>query len=339
MQHWDKDSLVISASRTKDMVHRSPALLADILLGKAPCRWGPHGPFGSVDPSKIHTVVLWTKDPHNLLHHPGLRESLLHLIKRHHVQVSLQITATGLGGSFIEPGIPRWEEVVSDLSNLLSEGWTSPAAVVYRYDPFLTVRRLEGQTLSNANMAVFERICSKFVHLGIPRVTTSRADVIHYARVAQRIRSLGLEWVFIEDDVAFRLCQQMDSFCRSGGAEFSICCDPHIEPLLNRWGCIDARWLNSIKGGQFPGTTEILHNQIGKQRPDCKCTYSRDIGYSPGSATCYSGGYGCLYCYSQGNAGVPEIKGIIAEMREFDRNPEGYLSSRDLPMELCTIPE
>ena len=317
--------LILSASRTKDMVHRCPDLLAAILLGEAPCRWGPHGPLGRVDPSQLHSVVLWTKNPANLLTHVGLREALFHLRSKLGVLISLELTTTGLGSSFIEPGIPSWHSVIADTRKLLGEGWIDPHAVVYRYDPFLSVRTAKGNIFSNADHAMFEKVCAGFLDLGIKRVTTSRADAVHYPRVAQRVQSLGLEWIQINDAAATALCGQMAEFCRSRGADFSICCDPVLSDLKENWGCIDGRWLNQIKGESSPSATEILHNKIGKQRPTCQCTYSRDIGYSPGSLTCYSGGFGCLYCYSQGNASPPDPAGLQREVAQFDEDPEAYL--------------
>lgn len=317
--------LILSASRTKDMVHRCPDLLAAILLGEAPCRWGPHGPLGRVDPGHLHSVVLWMKSPANLLTHVGLREALFHLRSKLGVLISLELTATGLGSSFIEPGIPSWHSVLADMRKLLAEGWIDPRAVVYRYDPFLSVRTAKGHIISNADNAMFEKVCAGFLDLGIKRVTTSRADAVHYPRVAQRIQSLDLEWIQIDDAAATELCGQMAEFCHSRDADFSICCDPVLSDLTDNWGCIDGRWLNRIKGEGYPPATEILHNKIGQQRPTCQCTYSRDVGYSPGSQTCYSGGFGCLYCYSQGNALPPEPMRFRREIAQFDKNSEEYL--------------
>ncbi len=319
------EPLIISASRTKDMVHRCPDALAKILLGEAPCRWGPHGPLGRVDPGQLHSVVLWTKNPENLLTHTNLRKALFHLDARFAVLISLELTATGLGGSFIEPGIPAWQSVLENTRELLKAGGIDPRVIVYRYDPFLSVRTAGGNIISNANIEMFEKVCAGFLDLGIKRVTASRADAVHYPRVAQRMQSLGLEWIQINDAAATALCGQMAEFCRSRGADFSICCDPPISGLMQNWGCIDARWLNQIKGESSPSATEILHNKIGKQRPTCQCTYSRDIGYSPGSLTCYSGGFGCLYCYSQGNASPPDPVGLQREVAQFDEDPEAYL--------------
>ena len=51
-----------------------------------------------IGPDRIHTVVLWTKDPTNLLRHPALRRALSGV-----GQVFIHWTVTGLGGTFLEP--------------------------------------------------------------------------------------------------------------------------------------------------------------------------------------------------------------------------------------------
>ncbi len=322
--------LILSASRTKDMVHRSPDLLAAILRGETACRWGPHGPCGCVRPADLHSVVLWTKDPRPLLQHRELRQTLRNLTHQYNVLISLQITATGLGGSFLEPGIPHWQDVYATLTALLAEGWVDPRAVVFRFDPFLRVRTPGGQTLSNATLEVFTALARDFIGLGIRRVTTSRADAVRYPRVVERIKKLGLEWLHIDNNEAHDLVAKMAAYCHSTGADFSVCCDPYLPDLANNWGCIDARWLNKVKGASSSPALEIPHNRIGKQRPTCQCTYSRDIGYSTGSATCYSGDFGCLYCYAQGNALLPQSENLSDEILEYDHDPESYLQRKGL---------
>lgn len=327
-------SFIVSVSRTKDMVHRSPDLLAGILSGQKECRWGPYGPFDVISPEQIHTIVLWTKNPGNILQHDCLKETLIRLKQDYGVQLSLQLTVTGFGGSFIELGMPNTREVLASVHNLLNSGLIDPETVVYRYDPFLSIRTPGGNIISNVNLQLFSRITRWMIEHGIRRVVTSRADVVRYPKVLSRLLPFGLQWLAIKDGEAVKFCKQMAEYVHSRGADFSVCCEPQAGELAIKWGCIDSRWLNRIKGDQTKPATEKLHNEIGKQRPACRCTYSRDIGYSAGSVTCYSGGFGCLYCYSQGSANLPNIQKIKSEIAEFDCDPRRYLSSRDLPVEL-----
>jgi len=323
------EPIIVSASRTKDMVHRSPDVLARLLLGKSECRWGPYAPFGLIKPNEVHTIVLWTKNPDNILDHKELNEALWCLKRDFRVQIALQVTATGFGSSFIEPGIPHWKTVVDSVMRIFQSGLIRPEAAVFRFDPFLQVKTPAGNRISNFTSEIFKSIAAQFKESGIKRVTTSRADAIHYPKVAERCSDLGLQWEHIDDERATSFCRDLDRICQSMSINFSICCEPNASDLL-KWGCIDGRFLNDAKGSSFPETTTIMHNVVGKQRPTCRCTYSRDIGYSTGSKTCYSGGFGCLYCYSQGSAQFPDKAKISTEIAEFDRDPEEYLQSRDL---------
>ncbi|MBP6875247.1 MAG: DUF1848 family protein [Candidatus Eisenbacteria bacterium] len=323
--------LIVSASRTRDMVHRCPDLLARILAGDAPCRFGPHGQETRLAPERIHSVVLWTKDLANLLEHAELRRTLQALIERHRVQISLGLTITGLGGTFLEPGIPHWRTALADLRALLAQGWIDPRAVIYRYDPFLAVRTPDGHLFTNASLRAFVAVCTPVLQLGVKRVTTSRGDALRYPKVARRVASVGLAWLPIEDAAAVAFCRQVDTHCRSRGADFSVCCEPFASGLLDNWGCIDGHWLNALKGPDSEAATIVPHNRIGSQRAACRCTYSRDIGYSTGSRTCFSGGYGCLYCFAQTQAGLPGAEELRAEIAAYDQDPEGYCRERDLP--------
>ena len=78
---------IISASRRTELVGHYP----DHLLRR----------LRDLGPDTIHTLVIWTKDPTNLLHHRPLREALSSV-----GQLFVHWTITGLGGTFLEPNVP-----------------------------------------------------------------------------------------------------------------------------------------------------------------------------------------------------------------------------------------
>ncbi|HUU53694.1 MAG TPA: hypothetical protein VMY87_02150, partial [Armatimonadota bacterium] len=73
---------VISASRRTELLAHYPDDLAARLR--------------KIGPRNVHTVVVWTKDPRNLLEHEALRAVLSEV-----GQVFLHWTITGLGGTFL----------------------------------------------------------------------------------------------------------------------------------------------------------------------------------------------------------------------------------------------
>ena len=72
--------VVISASRRTDLVGCYP----DYLIEK----------LKAYPPQKVHTIVIWTKNPCNMIRHQALREVL-----SQYAQVYVHLTITGLGGA------------------------------------------------------------------------------------------------------------------------------------------------------------------------------------------------------------------------------------------------
>ena len=92
---------VISASRRVDMVACYPQRFVEILNEKCP-------------PERVHTLVIWTKNPYNLIHKQFLREKLCE-----YDQLFLHYSITGLGGSILEPQIPGTEIALEFLPELI----------------------------------------------------------------------------------------------------------------------------------------------------------------------------------------------------------------------------
>src|SRR5512138_2978599 len=106
-----KEPLVLSASRRTDLVGCHPEMLIERL------REHP--------PDRVHTVVLWTKNPRNLAAHERLREAL-----SQYGQIFIHLTITGMGGGVFEPQIPPWEETAGLLGNVI-EAAKSPERVCW----------------------------------------------------------------------------------------------------------------------------------------------------------------------------------------------------------------
>ena len=108
--------------------------------------------------------------------------------------------------------------------------------------------------------------------------------------------------------------------CRERGMSYSTCVHPVDDELVEAEGCIDGRVINPWireRGGR--PVWDALHNRVGSQRPHCRCTYSLDIGYSPGVPLCSSGGFGCLYCYAQGPGIGKQVRASVEEMLSRER--------------------
>ena len=109
--------IVISASRRTDLVSCYPEHLIEKLK--------------EYPPEKVHTIVVWTKNPANM----GTSGSLRDLLSSYR-QLYIHLTITGLGRSILEPRIPEWEKVVDMIPGIL-ELAGDPKSISWRFDPIV----------------------------------------------------------------------------------------------------------------------------------------------------------------------------------------------------------
>jgi hypothetical protein len=297
-----EEKIIISASRTKDLVRVSPGRLAEILRGQAPARFGLGRELQAISLDDTGALAVWTKDPTNMIIHPLLRETLEHFVKIHGGVILLNLTVTGLGGTLLEPGIPPAGRVLAATEALIDSAIVRPEGIILRYDPLIEVSLPGGSSLGNISMDVFEKILEDFSPTGLVRIKTSLADM-RYAHVPRRMESLGIRIHLPGDDGIAAFYEAMQQKCAQYGMRLDACCSPPSLIGEGTSGCIDGRLINRLlEDSRSPWrVTTTHHNAIGRQRPLCKCTYSRDIGYSAGFQTCFKSHGACLYCYSQKN--------------------------------------
>jgi hypothetical protein len=304
----NQEKLVISASRTKDLVRVSPERLADVLTGDAPVRFGLGKSRAALPLDEAGALVVWTKDPSNMLIHERLNRALRLFLDRTGGVIVLNLTVTGLAGTALEPGLPAPVQVRDSTAALLGSGLTVPDLVILRYDPLILVKAGGGRKIGNISPAAFESIRSLFVPLGVKRYKTSLVDS-HYQQVPERLWRAGLTIDLPGPDEIKRLLKEMYDACHRDDGRLDICCFPEQEVSSQTAGCVDGQMINralSLAGVGWRVTTR-LHNDIGRQRRTCRCTYSRDIGYSAGFQTCFKNHGACLYCYSQKNLTGPAV--------------------------------
>jgi hypothetical protein len=316
------EKTVISASRTRDFVRCSPDLLAAVLMGEAPARFSGARSPQYLDMSGIGALVLWTKDPEHILSHPGLREALTKYTEEIGGVLSVNLTVTGLGGTVVEPGIPDERAVWISAKKLIASGLVRPEAVVLRYDPLISVRAGDEYVISNIKEPVFAGVAESFSSLGIKRFKTSYVDY-SYKHVYRRLEMLGINPSDVGSGRIESFISSMRDICEGLRMKLHVCCHPVSLVNDHTAGCIDGCLLNELLADKnSPWTvSEILHNTTGRQRTTCKCTYSRDLGFTPGIRSCFESSGACLYCYSQRNLHGPVIDNarslLVQHKREF----------------------
>ncbi|MBC7187527.1 MAG: DUF1848 family protein [Calditrichaeota bacterium] len=252
---------VISASRRVDMVAGYPDELATILQDK-------------FSPEEVHTVVIWTKNAANLLVHAPLRKVLSRF-----EQLYVHYSITGMGGTFLEPGIPPTEEALAHLPGVI-ELTRSPERVRLRFDPIVHLLLPDGQRYTN--LPHFAAIAAACAELGVRDVSTSWLQV--YRKVASRLRHAGIEPEEPSAEVWAEEARQVLEVAARFGLRVHGCCVPGWSPSR----CIDGFLLTRL----HPRGLACSTRRATGQRPLCGCTESIDIGWYKGCVG------GCLYCYA-----------------------------------------
>lgn len=252
---------VLSASRRTELLGHYPDVFAARLE--------------EIGAARVHSVVVWSKDPRHLLSHARLREAL-----RGVGQLFLQWTVTGLGGTLLEPDVPAAEEQCALLPEMVSFLGDS-RRLHWRYDPLIAVRR-GGERVSNLDLSLFRQLAEAFARHGVPAVHTSFATA--YPKVLRRMQAAGVELERPDPAARARVLEGMEAAAGALGLRLIACCEPG-RPVGR---CIDGALLSALHPEGEPCRTDRPRGQ----RERCGCTASLDIGhYLP----CPNR---CLYCYA-----------------------------------------
>ena len=257
--------LVISASRRTDLVSCYPAQLVETLAG--------------FDPADVHTVVLWTKNPRNLLTAGPLPDMLTRF-----AQLYVHLTITGLGGTLLEPHIPPWPEVAGMLPGLV-DLTGEPRRVSWRFDPLIRART---STLQFDNFPLFGEIAAQVAACGITTCRTSWVEP--YRKVQRRLSARHIELDIAAPEERRQQARELQTIAAPLGIDIFFCAMEGFD----RSRCIDGERLTRL----HPDARACSQARASGQRKLCGCTRSRDIGWY--SQTCANG---CLYCYAEPQLG------------------------------------
>ena len=253
---------VISASRRIDMVGFFPQRLVEVLEKRCPA-------------DKVHSVVLWSKDPRNLFTHRMLRSTL-----KKYDQIFIHFTISGMGKTFLEPRIPSTSESLSLLPGLV-DFVGDPQRVMVRFDPIVHLRLPDGSFYSNLNH--FDEIARKSVRQNIRDMVTSWMEP--YAKVRKRLEGFGISIELLSEACWREEADRLQCRAEKLGVHLKGCC---VEGFPSA-RCIDGERLSIL----HPRMERASIRKAGGQRTLCGCTESWDVGwYSPCPG-------GCLYCYAR----------------------------------------
>ncbi len=274
---------VISASRRTDLVAFFPEWLVSVFK-KEEAR--VHGPSGytyavNLNPSNVHSVVLWSKNFANLVE----SNSDMGAVLQKYDQLFCHFTITGLGDTFIERGVPPYGTSLSQLGELV-EFVGIPERITIRFDPIIYWE--EGDEV-RTNIFLFEKIAPSLHRNGIKNIRISFAQ--WYKKAMRRATKHGFHFIDppnerkLEDAISIvRVAQEwgLDLFSCSQDFLAEI---PEIRPSF----CIDGNLLQRL----HPDKEAVSTKKDRTQRAECRCTESTDIGSY--SQFCP---HSCIYCYA-----------------------------------------
>lgn len=314
---------IASMGRLVD-IRNFPDVAANVLMGRNPVLLGrgQRGTTKAINPKTVGGLVFWTKGPVDLLiDHSGLRE-VLETYNHYKAVVGLELSVTGFGGTFLEPGIAIPSETAAGLRRVFETGMIDPEAVVLRYDPLLRVRAPDNRILTNENTDAFEEVVSIFAPLGVKTIETKplllggqKGDKYHH--VWQRLHERKIEPLLLGEFPA-TFCILSD-IARSYGMTLFSCC---IKNLIPGWshdsGCLSAKRLTHVGKRLFGESWDRLSCKNRPSRPGCGCSKYFDLSGVKGHKKCGSQDAACIYCTACAkDFGVTLKEKIRAEIRAY----------------------
>jgi len=252
---------VISASRRIDLVAGYPDKMVELLGEKAP-------------PEATHTVVVWTKDPANMLDHPALHDAL-----GRYESLFLHVTVTGMGGSPLEHRVPEPHLILERLPEVI--GFVGgPEHVRVRFDPVVHVRCPDESEYTN--LEFFAALAPVIARFGIENVSISWMQ--EYRKVIRNLAKRGYAPIRLSPQRWRAELAYLQDIAAAHAITLHGCCVPGMP----RSRCIDGGLLTRLHPTGEPCSTARAKGQ----RELCGCTESLDVGwYEP----CR---HGCVYCYA-----------------------------------------
>jgi hypothetical protein len=253
---------MVSASRRTDMLAFQPDRLLAAITGELP--------FTKVlNPDKIHTLLISTKDFRNILDHRTLKNTCSQCD-----QVCFNLTITGLGETIIEPNVPNPSVLFERLPELIKFAG-DPNRITWCFDPILI-----WSSISNMDLKLFIRLAQEFATVGVKRVMA----MFFYPYRNAKINPSDVP-MFEKQNFA----RQVNEVCVSLDMELSFC---HV-PGFHRQRCVDLSWFATLHPSQ--DKTPISHYK------KIKCvdsSYCRDAIWDVGwyLPKCL---HGCVYCYGK----------------------------------------
>lgn len=274
---------VISASRRTDLISFFPEWLSSVIEEEKVLVHAPSGHFYTVDlsPGTVHTFVLWSKNCANLVEN---RYQLRKVLQKYD-QLYFHVTVTGLGGTFIEEGVPEASTVLAQLESLI-EIAKMPRRVSVRFDPIVFWQ--EGGR-EKTNLHFFKRLAPRVSALGIKDIRFSFAQ--WYEKAKKRAAKNKFFYKDPSPEEKKEKARYLSQIAQQWRLNLYACSQDFLTDIqgIQASACIDGNLLQRL----HPSKNAVSVKKDKSQRKECQCTESVDIGSYTQQCP-----HSCLYCYA-----------------------------------------
>ena len=215
----------------------------------------------------------------NIIITKRLTNKVIEKLIEHKDKIILHLTCTGMGGTRIEPLVPKAEETLEKLKQLIEGGFPT-SHIVLRVDPIVPTER---------GIETARDVLKLFGGLGIKRVRISFLD--NYKHVKERFKKEGIKELYNGEfhaplELRQKLTKELEELAISVGFEnVEACGEPGIESV----SCLSQKDIDIL------GLTDkIILEGSAEQRKSCGCPANKSELLKIKPHQCKNK---CIYCY------------------------------------------
>lgn len=258
------------------------------------------------DPTRVNAIELWTK-------HDGLPiRNILEACKKYRVAPMVSFSITGLGGTSLEKGVMKYQDLLERIGQLIQLGIVNPTTTTIRIDPILV-----GMT----SMEDIKTIVTTAKSFGIKKFVTSLVQSYGYTEGTPNDRKVvsGINKALQSDGKSYdwdkyygripygknagkiNFKPKQEYIDQVGKVLVELDKDPEITiqtcsfgiPGLKVSACLDPLIIERVTGVDV--TTKDGNYQRDTSRPECMCYGCHGDFFKWNQTKCFSS---CAYCYA-----------------------------------------
>lgn len=207
-------------------------------------------------------------------------QKVLDLHQNHHAKLIVHCGCTGLGGTILEPNVPKYTHQLSQLKKLIDAGFPIEQCVL-RIDPIIP---------TDDCIACAVKVLREAFTLGLLPTIRVRISVLdEYKHVKERLRAAGYRPYYgTQFHASYNDMDKVIHALTQYNLAYETCAEPFLRhPNFKQTGCVSETDLQIL---QLPVDTNLINMQ---NRHGCKCLACKTELLTIKHRCPHQ----CLYCY------------------------------------------